>query len=554
MVTRKVGPKNDAPVNYKRDVAAQRRLDKISVVDQLIIEHMLISVHDFNHFATFLCGLRPHPGQLQAVEFMNEKDYGVLTAANGWGKTLFYALLMLWASSVQEWAPSYWKSYLAVALGPEMKQALLIHQEIEAIRNNRHKGQFWDGKQHKFLLGSRLIPWTTRDGHLAYKWRHNNANLRFESAEGKASAIEGWAPNLIIYDEARLELHLEYIVQEVFLARATRAPNMKIILGSTPIMDSYDLLEYYKRGERGDQDWWSRSGNIDENIYADAEQIEKVRRNLDPRVRDQVLAGKFVEPPDAYFISERAMECFDDAPEPDNISEYSGKYVKGHTYVAGVDTAVSEGGDESVVTLWDVTATPHRVILEKVFPKGTALGVVVAYCDVLIQIFSCQVGYDAQGPLGVEFQHQTAYDPGWYVPVKFGGAQIKGGTSQQKSDAMANFRHFLNNKLWSAPNIRGLKAQIIGYKVKDQHLRKDRLMAQVYAAWVAKDYLNESGDIQFDDMRNIYAGEGYQFGRTAEDDNISPLQRRWKFLVAQHDAREKLQAEYDKSQGNSIRR
>lgn len=524
---------------YDKEVSLARRIEGLPLHERLVLEHTIRGKDDFSHFCESLLGMRVHPGQADVVSLMYGKDFGVLAAANGWGKTILYALIMLWATYNRSWAINR-NRYLAVVLGPEMKQALLTHEHIEAIRNDRHEGQVWDAKQHYFLLKDRLIPFKTQDGHYAYRWRHNGAVLRFESAEGKASSIEGWAPNLVIYDEARLELHLRYIVEEVIMARGVRTENMKVLLGSTPLMDSYDLLDYYKRGELGDRDWWSRSGHISDNVYLSAKQIEKIRRNLDPRVRDQVLAGKFVEPPDAYFIAERVQEVFDSGREPGDITEYYGKADPSHTYVAGADAAVSEGGDESAVTVWDVTTTPHKVVIEKVLPKGTPLEKLVAYCDVLIQEFSCQVGFDAQGPLGVQLEHMVSMDPGWWVPVKFGGKSVKGGTTSQKTDALANFRHFINEKLWWCPNIPGLKAQILSYSIKkDKDLKKDRLMAQVYAAWVAKDYLTpDQYGFKLNELENVYSGQGYDFGPHV-DKTKSPSMQKWLSLVHTHNQQQR---------------
>lgn len=524
---------------YDRDMAMAKRIEDLPFHDRLLLEHLLRGKDDFGYFCENILGMRAHPGQRDVVSLMYNKDFGVLAAANGWGKTILYALLMLWATYNRTWAVNK-NRYLAVVLGPEMKQALLTHEHIEAIRNDRHEGQVWDGKQHYFLLKDRLIPFKTQDGHYAYRWKHNGAVLRFESAEGKASSIEGWAPNLVIYDEARLELHLRYVVEEVILARGVRTENMKILLGSTPIMDSYDLLDYYKRGELGDRDWWNRSGHITDNVYLSDKQVDKIRRNLDPRVREQVLAGKFVEPPDAYFISERVEEAFDTGREPDDIAEFKGKANPSRTYVAGADAAVSEGGDESAVTVWDVTTTPHQVVLEKVLPRGSPLEKLIAYCDVLIQEFSCQVGYDAQGPLGVQMELMVAIDPGWYVPVKFGGKAVKGGTSSQKMDALANFRHLINDKLWKCPNIPGLKAQILSYSIKkDKSLKKDRLMAQVYAAWVAKDYLTpDQAGFRLNELENVYAGQSYDFGPHG-DSTKSPLMQKWAGLVQKHNEQQR---------------
>lgn len=521
------------------------------------LDHCRRAAGDFSYFASFMCGFRVHDGQLAVVQSMDQQDYGVLAASNGWGKTLLFALLTLWASFGKRWAPQGWETYRSVVLGPEMKQALLTHFEIDSIRKNKHEGQKWCGHRpcpdglgcvdatiHPFRLAPWLIPYKTPDTHLAYRWKHNGAHLHFESAQERASSIEGWRLNLIIYDEARLELHLSHIVDQVLLARGVRAPGMRILLASTPLADSYELLEYFNKGQRHDGNWWSRSGAIDENVFLSPEQVKKVHDNLDPRIRDQVLKGRWIEPPDSYFIRERVEECFDSAPPPEDISDYRGKALNGHQYAGGLDAAVAEGGDESVVTVWDIAVVPHRVVLQKVFPKATPLTKVVGYCDILIQDFGCVIGFDASGPLGVELQHQVSHDPTSYVPIKFTGGNLKSSTASiNKVEALANFRHFVNNKLWSSPNLPELRAEILGYKVKDQALRKDRLMAQVYAAWVAKDYLGLSTEgLSLPEGGNPYVGHGTRYGSSGRPEwqGKSDLQRKWLRMVEEHELRETI--------------
>lgn len=535
--------RRDYPVDYRKNLVAQRKIDTLSDAEKAFLvaakKAMEPTPEGFKFFCETFCGMRVHPGQLDTIRLMGTKDYGVLAAANGWGKTCFYALLVLWTSFGNIWAPPFTQQYKICVMGPEMKQALLTHAEIEAIRNDRHPGQIWDGKKHKFLLKDRLIPWLTRDHHQAFRWRHNNAVINFESADKKAQAIEGRAFNLIVYDEARLELWLKFIVDEVFLARGVRTANMKILLGSTPLSDNFEFMEYFDRGMRDDPDWWSRTGTIQENIFLNTEQVEKIRRNLDERVREQVLSGKFVQPEIAYFVKERVQECFDDAAEVYDLGSFTGKAQSGRTYVGGLDLAVSEHGDFSVVTVWDVTDVPHRVVLEKVFPRGTSASLVVNYCDVLIQEFNCQIGFDASGPLGVEFEHQVSHAIGWYVPIKF--SSRLGGASAQKPTIMANFRHFINNKLWTAPNLPQLKRQILAYNIElDHRLRKDQLMAQVYAAWIAKDYLSSEYAQALDlSMATTYDGEyADPFAPHSEDDNKSELQRKLLRLVQEQKARD----------------
>jgi hypothetical protein len=529
--TRRAKTRVEFPVEYRKRLIAERNTPQ--EYDAALAEAAKRGVNDFKFFCEALLGMRVHSGQEDVVRLMSENDYGALAAANGWGKTLFYALLVLWTTFYKKWAPIWWQDYKSVVMGPELAQALITHNEIEQIRRSRHAGQLWredtggDGQKHVCLISDLLVPFNTPNKHVAFMWKHNNSKMYFESAKEKASAIEGWAVNLIIFDEVRLELHLKHIVEEVFLARATRAPNMKILLGSTPLQDSFDFMDYWERGERHDEGWWSRSGSIDENIFIDKESLAKLRRKLDPRVAEQILAGKFVEAPDSYFVRERILACFADEPPSADIERFSGKVGRGRTYVGGVDTAVSEGGDYSVVTIWDITESPARVIFERVFPKGTSTSNVIAYCDVLIKEFGCQMGYDASGPLGVEFGHQVSLDSGWYVPIRFGGHSV-GGISTQKSDCLANFRYMVNNLLWKCPNISGLKKEMIAYKFpKDDRLRKDRLMAQVYAAWVAKDYMNVSLEgMKFSPMSDPYAGEQGSFSISSPNEKVLSSTRR----------------------------
>lgn len=543
--TRKAKVRREYPIEYRKRLVANR--NEQPQADAALAEASRRGVNDFKFFCEAMLGMRVHSGQLEVIELMNAKDYGALAAANGWGKTLFYALLMLWSTWYKKWAPIWWNDYKAVVMGPELAQALITHNEIEQIRLSRHAGQFWreetggDGQKHYCIISEFLIPFNTPNKHVAFAWSHNNSKMYFETAKEKASSIEGWAVNLIIFDEVRLELHLKHIVEEVFLARATRAPNMKILLGSTPLQDSFDFMEYCDRGIRGDEAWWFRSGAISENVFIDKDYLAKLVGRLDERVRDQILAGKFVQAPDSYFVRDRVVTCFDDANPSLDVERIEGKASPDRTYVGGVDTAVSEGGDWSVLTVWDITDQPFRVVYEKVFPKGTSTSNVISYCDLIIEKFGCQIGYDATGPLGVEFGHQVSLDSGWYIPVKFGGHSV-GGVSVAKSDCLANFRYLVNNALWTCPNIPGLKAQMIAYKFpKDERLVKDRLMAQVYAAWVAKDYVNEgSVGLKFNPLENQYQGQSYD-NHNKNTNKMSKVRSEWMVLVEASKQREEAE-------------
>lgn len=491
--------------------------------------------------------MRVHGGQHEVVTALESKDFGVLALPNGWGKTVFLALFMLWTSFYRKWAPSWWGQYKAYAIGPEMKHSLLVHNEIEAIRNHRHSGQWWlkgpgaDGKHHKMLLSSKLQPYKTREKHEAFIWKHNSSRLHFESSEEKLKALEGVDPNIVVYDEARRELYLDFVVNEVILPRGLRVPGYKVLLSSTPMNDSYDFFEFFKYPERPDkaEDWFSRKGNIWENIFLDKKQVDKIANSLDPRVRDQVLRGDFVAPPDSFFIRENVLACIDDGPPPVDIEVIEGKYIAGHSYIAAADAAVSEGGDESVVTVWDVTEVPFRAVVHIALPKGTSVSRLLDLTDKIVEEFACGVGYDNSGQLGVEIEHQASERSGAYVPVRFGGWSTRHMVDANKvrytvgkGEALNTLRYMVNRKLVQWPNIPILRAQFLGYKFKDDNMKTDHLMANVVCAWLAQDYLPaETRDgIAFNDMSDVYSGEGGLF--VAEDvSGLTPLQRQWRQMV-----------------------
>lgn len=562
---------NTPPVNslkdYQKQLSSTRSLEeftpptdfdmKIRVLnerEQAWIKHCKRAAKDFVYFCNFMCGVRVHAGQIAVAHMMDEKDYGVLAAANGWGKTLLYALLVLWASFCKKWAPKGWGQYKVAVLAPWMQQALITHNDVEQLRKSEHEVQTWceheapcknsfacpDRKPHKFRLAPWLIPFKTEAQHEAFYWSFNGAFIHFESGENKAVNVEGWRLNFIVYDEARLEIHLKHIVDQVFLARATRTPNQKILIGSTPYSDSKDLLGYFRMGERGHKDWWAYLGGIKDNVFLFPAQVQKVRDSLDERIVEQILGGQWVAPPDSYFVTERVEAVYDSQPtmavSPLDMERMNGKYQVGHLYVGGLDIAVSEGGDESCFTIWDLNAgDPNmpkpaaRMIVEKIFRKGHKIGDTVDFCEIAIKMFNCIIGFDATSALGIEFGFQAAHLSTWFVPVAFTGGNAA-VLSPIKSQALANYRKFVNDQWIKYPYLPETMKQTTGYQYpKDAHLDKDRLMAQVYAAWVAKDYITTSQvALQVPAVNRIsYTGSGVIYGNgiPAEWANKTPLQR-----------------------------
>jgi hypothetical protein len=457
------------------------------------------------------------------------------------------------------WAPPWWHIYKWLVLGPEMKHALLVHAEVENLRYSRHRAQYWNclgkcgqhndgldvGKRwHRMMIAGMLTPFKHQSMYEAFRWNHNLSELHYRSGEEKAKQIEGMDPNGIAYDEARRELYLDFVHNQVILPRGNRVPGFRVIYSSTPLMDNYTFMQLVQQGIEGAPDWHHKQGSIEENTFLDPEAVDLIRRNLDPRVVGQVMRGEFVQPPDAFFVAEAVLSSFAGGPPSVDISSYEGKAQEGHRYVAGADQAVSEGGDESVVTVWDITKLHEGVPAECVYhfalERGTDTGGLLDLLDLVSDEFKCQIACDGNGPLGVELAHQAhRRAASWCVLLKYGGlhtstTQKKIGVQSSigKIEALTLFRFFVNSRLWTAPNVPKLKSQILGYKLKDANMQTDHLMANVNAAQLAQHYLPATAQqaLAFPDGK-WYQGHAGTFGARKGEENLSELQRKWMQMV-----------------------
>src|SRR5439155_1689180 len=127
-------------------------------------------------------------------------------------------------------------------------------------------------------------------------------------------------------------------------------------------------------------------------------------------------------------------------------------------------------------TLWDISnktsgedpAPPCKMIVEHVWDKGTPLDPVIEFCGAAIAMYGCIIGFDASSAIGVEFEHRVSQYTTFFVPVTFtGGNQI--ATGQIKSQALANYRWYLNNHAVHYQYLPKTMGQITSYQLKDQH-------------------------------------------------------------------------------------
>lgn len=467
---------------------------------------------DFPFWSRTFLGMRVHPGQATTAEMIGDHRISMLRCANAWGKTTFIAIYLLWTSFYRKFRKTD-GTYNAMALGPELRHSLIVHHEIEQIRLNQHAGQTWskesggDGQKHYFILADMLIPKKDKLNKTLpmYSWDGRNSDIIFATSKNNARAIEGLGPDIICFDEVRLERALNFVVYTVLVPRGFRVPNFKVLLSSTPLASSIAFKDLCDRGAKGEGQRNGKGGfahhrgplweNSTKNGgFLGQSDLEIAIEGMPRRNRELAIEAEFTDSPLAFFDMESVdRQMAGETADEMAAEDFKGMYIPGHRYVGGADEATSSNleADNSVVTVWDVTELPFRVVFEYVFPKGTHTAEMIDYCDKVIKEFHCTIAYDKTSALGWEFESNTEHNTDRYQGIiSTGGKRAsKDGTSVPKFALLSNFRTMIDNGQWMCPLILPLRGQIVGYEYPvDKGLDTDRLMAQLNAAWLAKDF------------------------------------------------------------------
>lgn len=194
-------------------------------------------------------------------------------------------------------------------------------------------------------LATRLTP--------VIKHRHKGERLRLQNGvqidlwavtPNIADRIRGRKYGLIVVDEAAMIEGLKRIYETVLRPTLADHRGGGWFLSTPKGMN--DFYELFERGidENAYPEWWSYTAPTSDNPHISPDEIEAMRNELSELVFYQELLAQFLSLEGAVFryINEAVVET-DSTP------------VITHTYVAGFDIARVEGGDYSVITVYDVT-------------------------------------------------------------------------------------------------------------------------------------------------------------------------------------------------------
>lgn len=455
---------------------------------------------DLTYFAEEILGVRLNRAQRR---WFNRIQKGgkwtvkgsVHVAANQTGKSLGVAILILWAAiykiGVDHSDPKAWiaQPYHWYHVAPTQQQAYIPLRDIELLARGAHPAQ---GDRSQIPNG--LVKFEKIEQYYDGFSTPFGAFVQFRTTEEKAKSLQGRRANGISFDEAAFENHLKAVINETLLMRliSTGGP-LHIVSTPNGINDYFEVVQQLKdQGTEVEEqvwltpdDWVLVWSTIADNAGYGISQVEidRMERDLDPATKEQQLRGAFLEPAEAFFTPTGAVLSAFRTELPDFVPA-----IAGHNYVIFWDPSVAS--DPTACYVIDVTTKPWYVV-EEVWERKP-LGV-VALVDRIFGLHNRRAGEGRHG-----FNRSTAITG--YDATSMGGAMIRqmlvgitpqkplnmGGQGKVKLDMLTNLRAALvKGELLVPDAMIGLKREILNYRLKDDKLQQDRVMALAGAAWIA---------------------------------------------------------------------
>lgn len=295
-------------------------------------------------FANVLLPLKPHPGQtnwlIQADQAVN-----ILVPGNRWGKSTVIAMRHIWHNLFKVGLPSMstkaWRNarYETMSTAMSADQAEIVFKD--AVRMLRTPAI------SPLVKGIYQTPFPRIEFI-------NGSIMHCRSSHDGARYIDGHQYRFLSVDEAGWIKDLKHLMNNVYLMRLAGGGMIDLI--GTP--KGYgDLYWYYLRGERRQSGYYAQRGSIFDNPHLPAEDLKMRDRLLseaDPKLRDQVLYGAFVDEEGLAFTHDQMSNAFD--PNlPEEVLP-----IKGHRYVTAWD--LGRNHDWTVGITLDITKRPWQLV------------------------------------------------------------------------------------------------------------------------------------------------------------------------------------------------
>lgn len=313
-------------------------------VDGLVKRNWARAKADPVFFANLLLPKKPHPGQIKWLR--NAKQHiNTLVPGNRWGKSTVIAMkhihkcvfkVGIKAATVQEWKSAQYET-ISVAMSAD--QAEIVFKEAKRLLGAP--------AMKPLVRAFRSTPFP----HIIF-W--NGSIMHCRSAHDDGKYIDGHAYRFLSIDEAGWITNLRSLMTNVIVMRLAGGGEIDLI--GTP-KGYNDLYFYYERGQRGTPGYYSQRGSIYDNPFLPEEDIrvrDRLLQSADPKVREQVLYGEFVDFTGLAFTRDQRDNAFDPA-----LPQWQ-PYKDGRNYVMAAD--LGRKTDFTVICVLDITERPWTLV------------------------------------------------------------------------------------------------------------------------------------------------------------------------------------------------
>lgn len=293
-------------------------------------------------FLNLLSPKKPHPGQVRWLQ-SSVQPINTLVPGNRWGKSTVIAMKHIW------------KCVFRVGQTPAQRLRGDGYETISVAMSADQAGIVF--REAKLLLQSKTLRPLVKEfrtspfPHIVFR---NGSVMHCRSAHDDGKYIDGHAYRYLSIDEAGWIQTLRFLMTNVILMRLAGGGEVDLI--GTP-KGYNDLYFYFERGQREVKGYYAQRGSIYDNPFLPKEDIQMrdaLLASADPKVREQVLFGDFVDFTGLAFTRDQRDNAFDPTL-PHHV-----KRLDGHKYVVAWD--LGRTTDFTVGIVLDITVRPWVMV------------------------------------------------------------------------------------------------------------------------------------------------------------------------------------------------
>ncbi len=453
--------------------------DKVTI---LIKELLAACRQDPILFCEKILGFTPHPQQ--KIWLQNSwYDENLLVTGNRFGKSWIAAAKQIfkavtqygWDKKTAQAFAARGESYLAANVSVTQDQANLVW--------GKARGMLSSSKASWLVDDVRYSPYPT------IKFI-NGAELTARATARKGEHLLGHAYNSVNWDEAAYEPDFLYIRDNVLRMRMVdRKGTMDY---TTTGNGKNDFGQFFQRVlDKKEDNKYAQTGSSFANPYIPKDRLAQMIKDLPDRLKRQNLYGEITEMGGDFFDPEDIDACtsekltenmriiaFDEEDLPAYVLVFHDKthetawwrFYPSHFYVHGWDLARKQ--DWVVGVTYDVTTKPASLVEFERYRRKSWKHTVNRIED-RYKRYGGKVYYDATGVGDVV---------GEMLDVNMGATPIV-FTKPQKEGMLENWNRMINLRQVSWPSINVMIEEHKFYRLDDEQLKTDTVMANILAGW-----------------------------------------------------------------------